>query len=305
MQHAIHRLSAVRSIRLSWSSVAGRLLVGVLNHNLSAWLPASVTVRREGNRHRFGISVDLRRHESCWLTISNDHPDGAGVSRFIVHGMTGSAGPARLTESPAPWRKRIAAVADASARIIAHWMPDRVRRPIAQVTDEYRSLENAFYVADEQARRLAPLQDFSAVDTMLRRHRPLTSVRECGDFQLMAREHWHELRGYPELEGFSHGVDAVFSFIADTAGISEEVLEMPIYHAPSPVRAGDPPDEDAIMRRRMAQRSVPRLDEGTVSIWASQMRWLQTPMMFNKADWGVASVELQDQTIPRAINSAS
>ena len=314
MQHPIQApASGSYRFELSCSVLEGRVLVGVLNSNTSAWLPASVTVRREGNRHRFGISVDLGRRESCWLTISNDHPDGAGVSRFVINGLTGSVGPTKRArsgsgdeESPAPWRTRVAGAADAIARAIVAWLPDPVRRRIAGVTAERLSLERAFYVADERARRLAPLEDFAEVATTLRRNRPRhLHVNHCGDFQLMAREHWHELRGYPELEGFSDRIDAVLSFIADTAGISEELLDTPIYHAPSPVRAVEPADEDAVMRGRLARRAVPKLDEGTVSIWASQMRWLQTPMMFNTADWGVGSIELQEHTISPASNSVS
>ena len=171
---------------------------------------------------------------------------------------------------------------------------------------EYRSIEHAFHVADEQARALGPFQDLSALATSLRRHRPDNlHVNSCGDFQLMAREHWHEVRGYPELEGFSHNVDGLLSFIADAAGIKEEALSMPIYHPQPDVRSSPSPDDDAMMRRRMAERGVPRLDAGTVSIWASQMRWLQRLIMFNGADWGLGSVDLEEHTTSPAIGSTS
>jgi hypothetical protein len=181
-----------------------------------------------------------------------------------------------------------------------------VRGRIVRATPEYRSIDRAFHVADEQARTLAPLQDLSTLASSLRRHRPPNlHVNGCGAFQLMAREHWHDLRGYPEIEGFSHNVDGLLSFVADAAGIKEEMLPLPVYRALPIVRSDLTLDEDAMMRRRMAERGVPRLDAGTVSIWASQMRWLQRPIMFNGADWGLGSVELEEHATSSAIGSTS
>jgi hypothetical protein len=208
--------------------------------------------------------------------------------------------------SPHRWAERISDGAGAAGRAVVTWLPERVRARIVRATPEYHSIEHAFHVADERARALAPLRDLSALETTLRRHRPDNlHVNGCGDFQLMAREHWHELRGYPELEGFSRHVDSLLSFTAGAAGIKEEVLAMPIYYVQPPVRFHSPEDEDATMRRRMAERVVPRLDAGTVSIWASQMQWLQRPMMFNSNNWGMGSVELQEHTIEPAFGSAS
>ena len=60
-----------------------------------------------------------------------------------------------------------------------------------------------------------------------------------------------------------------------------------------------------LVRRRMAEHGIPRLDAGTVSIWASQMQWLQRPMMFNGADWGMGSLELPERTTMSAISSTT
>src|SRR5204862_5991632 len=106
--------------------------------------------------------------------------------------------------SPPRWRRRISALVNASARVIGTRLPVGVRGRIVRATPEYRSIDRAFHVADEQARTLAPLQDLSTLALSLRRHRPPNlHVNGCGAFQLMAREHWHDLRGYPEIDGFS------------------------------------------------------------------------------------------------------
>jgi hypothetical protein len=50
----------------------------------------------------------------------------------------------------------------------------------------------------------------------------------CGDFQLMAREHWLDLRGYPEFERPSAHVDALLSQAAREIGVQEEILTDPL-----------------------------------------------------------------------------
>jgi len=340
MHHEIRaRSSGTYRFELVCSVLDGRLLVGVLNGLRSAWMPASVTVQPEGTRLRFSISVDLGRGDSCWLTISNDHPDGIGVSRFIINEMTGSVDPARVVGSGAPAtfagrlivkasaaaarivaplrrtasaassrtlsRTRMSGLADAIVRVLVRAIPARVRARIVRASPEYRSVETAFRKADDEARLLAPLRDLSPLESLLRRHRPENiHVNACGDFQLMARDDWHELRGFPEIEGFSDHIDSLLSFIADAAGIKEETLATPVYHVQPRDRGAEAAGEDELMRRRSAQRDVPRLEAGTVSIWAAQMRWLQRPMMVNHSDWGLGSVELQEHTIPATIGSA-
>lgn len=50
----------------------------------------------------------------------------------------------------------------------------------------------------------------------------------CGDFTLIAGEHWFDLRGYPELDIFSMNIDSVFCFAAHYGGAREEVLPEPM-----------------------------------------------------------------------------
>jgi hypothetical protein len=315
------------------------VLFGVLNGGLTSWIPVSVAVERDANRTRFGMSLDLGRNEPFWLIVYNDHPEGAGVSRFVIHGMTGSVDPARLAATSASGLhkkaligralaaaakkvrrvrqvfaealsarrlgQRLLALADSSVRITIASLPERLRRRIVRAAPEYRAIERAFNVSAEQARALAPLQDLSFLQTRLRRHRPKDlHVNGCGDFQLMAREHWHDLHGYAEFEAFSDNVDSLLSFTADAAGIEEQVLPTPIFHLDYGARSGPPPDEDDIGRRRMAERGVPRLDAATVAIWASHMRWLQRPITFNSPDWGLHDLELPERpTVAASLGS--
>jgi hypothetical protein len=327
---------------LTASFLEGRMLVGVLNGSRNRWLPASVAVEREASRTRFAISADLGWHEPFWLMVYNDHPDGVGVSRFILRRMTGSIEPSHLAVahvsnprfdarigralsragrmtarvrrlfarplSSRAWRFRAAAFADSLARTIVARVPDGVRTDVVHAAPEYRRVDRAFHIAVEEAKAIAPLRELAGLHKFLRDHRPDDlHVNGCGDFQLMARENWHSLRGYPELEAFSDNVDSLLSFMADAAGIKEQALAMAMYQpqrdVPSRPSADD--EDESMLRRRMAERSVPRLDADTVSVWASQMRWLQRPIMFNDVDWGLGSLELPECSTLAAVRSTT
>jgi hypothetical protein len=52
----------------------------------------------------------------------------------------------------------------------------------------------------------------------------------CGDFQLLAREVWHRLRGYREADGMPQHVDAMVHLAAHAMGVREHVLDAVVYH---------------------------------------------------------------------------
>lgn len=51
----------------------------------------------------------------------------------------------------------------------------------------------------------------------------------CGDFTLMARERWMEIRGYPEVP-FNTYTDGTVLWLAHQIGMKQIVLDAPIYH---------------------------------------------------------------------------
>ena len=116
---------------------------------------------------------------------------------------------------------------------------------------------------------------------------------------MMAREHWFELRGYPEFETFSMNVDGLFSNVAHYGGIRERALESPchIYHLEHEVGSGWTPEGDALLRRRIAERGIPWLDSRDVFVWSAYMHWLDRPMIFNTSDWGFGAVSLSETVI--------
>ena len=90
-------------------------------------------------------------------------------------------------------------------------------------------------------------------------------LHACGDFTLMARSHWLDLRGFPELDLPRTDLDALLCIAAHHAGVREEVLP-----------------------HRVGGASEPPMGTGENLLWiATQMRRLRAPAIFNLDDWGV------------------
>jgi FkbM family methyltransferase len=117
-----------------------------------------------------------------------------------------------------------------------------------------------------------------------------------GDFQLAAREHWFDLRGYPEFDMYSMNLDSVFCFAAQYAGAREEFLADPmrIYHIEHGSGSGWTPEGQKSLYARLAAKGIPVLDNEEVLHWGAQMRRLNSPMIFNHEDWGLGELDLAE-----------
>jgi len=192
-------------------------------------------------------------------------------------------------------RRRLSRIADGIARLTLALVGRRMRARLVHAAPEFTALQASLQASDQQLRELAPLREFSGFSTFLRDRRPDNlHTNGCGDFQLMAREHWDELRAYPEFETFSMNIDGLFSYIAEAAGVTEQILDMPIYHLEHEIGSGWSPEGEAKLRKRIAESGITWLDATTVYIWAAYMRWLGRPMIFNGRDWGLASTQLPE-----------
>jgi hypothetical protein len=139
---------------------------------------------------------------------------------------------------------------------------------------------------------MAALRDF------LRRNRaPMLHQNACGDFQLMARERWVDLRGFAEFPTYSMSLDGLLSMTAAHAGVDEEVLPMPccIYHLEHEKGSGWTPEGESLLRKRLAERGVTWVDHRMVRVWGAYMAWLNRPMIFNGADWGFGDTTLPER----------
>lgn len=124
-------------------------------------------------------------------------------------------------------------------------------------------------------------------------------VNACGDFTLLDRERWHDLRGYPELEIFSFHLDSVFCHAAHASGAPQVVLPEPmrIYHIEHGTGSGWTPEGQRALFARLRERGIPWLSDADLRGWASQMRRLGAPMIFNRGDWGFAEEALPEMHV--------
>ena len=121
----------------------------------------------------------------------------------------------------------------------------------------------------------------------------------CGDFTLMAREHWFDLRGYPEFDLFSFNIDSVLCYAAHHAGFREEMLTHPMrcYHIEHGLGSGWTPEGQAKLFERIRARGLSWVDYPEVVLWIDQMRRFNSPMIFNLEHWGLADFELPETLV--------
>jgi hypothetical protein len=127
----------------------------------------------------------------------------------------------------------------------------------------------------------------------------LLHTNACGDFTLMAREHWFDLRGYPEFDLFSMNLDSVLCATAHHGGAPEEMLEEPmrIYHIEHGTGSGWTPEGQAKLFERIAAKGLSFVDNEEVLMWTAQMYRLNAPMIFNHEDWGLVGFDLKETVL--------
>jgi hypothetical protein len=316
---------------LGVAMLEGDISFGVLSANGRHWIPSVVDVSQDATSRWFVIDVHLYAGHPYWLVLSNNHPLGDGRSAVVVHRLTGPAAieaagdgarswtsrllSSRLAEWAAVMYARVAlgvsatlpmlqwprAIASALRRILTNAiqaaLPAPVRQSVVDAAPETAALRQKVEAMTGQLRQLDYLSEVGA----FLRDRRLKDlhVNACGDFQLMAREHWELLRGYPEFETFSMNIDAMLSYMAAAAGLTERVLDAPIYHLEHEIGSGWSPEGEALLRRRIAERGITWIDATTVHLWAAYMDWLGRPMIVNGPDWGLANHALTERTNAR------
>jgi hypothetical protein len=98
----------------------------------------------------------------------------------------------------------------------------------------------------------------------------------------MARRHWFDVRGYPELNQSPRHLDSILCYAAHHAGAREQVLPEPmrIYRLGQGAASGQTPEKSVS-------------DQDLVASIA-QMRSLHAPVIFNMDDWGLAALTLPE-----------
>ena len=135
----------------------------------------------------------------------------------------------------------------------------------------------------------------SSLRAMAKLFDPNIHTNGCGDFTLMAREHWLSLRGYPELPIWSMHVDSLLCYMAVSSGLREVVLRPPmkIFH----LEHG---------KSWVAMSCEDRLRTFAVKPWIDiwlleEIRWemeqSKAPIRYNTDQWGLGQVELEEHVL--------
>ncbi len=125
---------------------------------------------------------------------------------------------------------------------------------------------------------------------------PFLHLHACGDFQMMAREDWYDVRGYAELDDLSMHLDSLLSYAACYAGKQEVLLPDPmrIYHIGHGTGSGWTAED-----RGVRPESAAGAAGADVAALAAQMRSLHAAMIFNLDHWGMAGEPLRETTLER------
>ncbi|MBI4187740.1 MAG: hypothetical protein HY529_00865 [Chloroflexi bacterium] len=122
----------------------------------------------------------------------------------------------------------------------------------------------------------------------------------CGDFTLMAREHWLALRGNAEFETFSLHLDGLMCAVAHYGGAKELVLEepMPIYHIEHAPGSGWAPGMGAkLLDERLRAAGIQQLTHRDYLKYLRQIRWKHSSTVFNDENWGLGQESLKESVI--------
>jgi hypothetical protein len=152
----------------------------------------------------------------------------------------------------------------------------RIDRTDVRMTDHYGSLDEMRGYCERNAYKVNSMWEsyvknrhlMSATRLRFWPHQvPYTNA--SGDFLLMHREHWFELRGIPELVGNGLHLDSFMVYSAIYSGLKQVILRPPLqlYHLDHP---------------RVAHTASPHL-MGVLDA----MRRLRKPLLLNDENWGM------------------
>ena len=119
-----------------------------------------------------------------------------------------------------------------------------------------------------------------------------------GDFTLLSKANWFNIRGYPELATLSMNVDGLGCQIAYFSGARERFLSKPmqIYHMEhSTGSAWGPEGDGAFMARTDSE--IPRFAYSQYRELAIRMRRERRAILLNGDNWGLRDDRLPEMTV--------
>jgi len=133
---------------------------------------------------------------------------------------------------------------------------------------------------------------------------PLIHSNACGDFTLMAKKNWMDLRGYPELQMYSFHIDSLLLVLAYHLGIREVYLKPPceIYHIEHSSGSGwTPGTGEKKLWERLDTKGISYLVWDDLMRYSSELRETgdpgKTTIGNNDPDWGLQRFQLPEVVV--------
>jgi len=289
---------------IEYSVLDGNLSLHVVDEIADRWLPAVEHEMVVGKRRRIFVAVNLKPSQVCSLYVANRYRGGDGVSKFVMHAISGSSRWTALDPRGRPdgLLQSARLVAVKGIRRVSRSLAPRERnvQPPVSTTQTAATGDGSASPPAAPARSLtARIEEYAATHPL-----PPTHRNGAGDFQLMARENWFAIQGYAEFTMYSMNIDGLLGDAAHYAGIEQEILEMPrcIYHLEHSVGSGWTPEGEGKLRQRLSESGADWLDASTVDLWSTYMDWLCRPMLFNGPDWGFGGAVLRETALPALVD---
>jgi hypothetical protein len=189
------------------------------------------------------------------------------------------------------------------ARHVELTKPDKSQKPVMVAAPAIPEVMTPAAVARQRRRTVVPP---STVEPMAPpAHAGIVSPvflhnNACGDFTLMHRDHWFEVRGHAEWDAFSIHLDSLLCFCAHHSGAVETMLVEPkrLYHIEHSVGSGWTPEGMDKLLRRIRSLGIPDVDWREVGRIGVLLRRYNSPVSFSPSDWGLERESLVETTLP-------
>ncbi|MBE0534076.1 MAG: FkbM family methyltransferase [Phycisphaerae bacterium] len=129
-----------------------------------------------------------------------------------------------------------------------------------------------------------------------RTHRERLHTNASGDFQLMHRDRWFALHGYPEFDMYSFHLDSLMCYMAHFGGAPEHFLDAPmcIYHIEHEAGWTPESDKENGLWQRLEKSRIPRMTNDQLHAWANKMTAERRAAVFNDDNWGHGTAHFEE-----------
>jgi hypothetical protein len=120
----------------------------------------------------------------------------------------------------------------------------------------------------------------------------------CGDFTLLSRQAWNELRGYAEWEMYSFHLDSLLCHAAHVSGFREQLIAgCPVYHIEQTAGAAFQPEQQSRLWGRLQEAGIDRLSDEQLWREVVALRTARRSPIFNSEGWGLVEHQLQETVV--------